>query len=108
MPEVAINEHGDTPIPEYKIRTARQISGMGLEGKASVAEQTGYDALGPRIAPLDLSHDCAALFGGHDVAPVATQAAGLGMLPVCGRLFASLGHKLPSGRRPIRVTSLNL
>jgi hypothetical protein len=39
---------------------------------------------------------------------VATQAAGLGMLPVCGRLFASLGHKLPSGRRPIRVTSLNL
>jgi hypothetical protein len=108
VPEVAINEHGNTPIPEYKIRTARQISGMVLEGKARVAEQTGYDPLGPRIAPLNLRHDGAALFGGHDVAPVTTQAVGVGMLPVCGQIFGLLSHKLPSAHSPTLIASLNL
>jgi hypothetical protein len=55
VPEVAINEHGNTPIPEYKIRTAKQILGIVLERKACAEEQARYDPLRPRTRPLILA-----------------------------------------------------
>jgi hypothetical protein len=73
MPEVTIDEYGDSFIPEHEIWPAGQIAGLGLVPPTCHIEGFCDKPLGPRIPSLDSCHHLASLFRGHDV---PTMAAG--------------------------------
>lgn len=73
MPEVTIDEYGDSFIPEHEIWPAGQIAGLGLVPPTSHIEGFCNKPLGPRILSLDSCHNPASLFRGHDVPAVAAE-----------------------------------
>ena len=74
VPEVAIREYRHTLVPKHEVRPPREIGGMGLEGDPGSGKQIPDGQFQAGVTTLDSRHQRTALFGGHDVAAMATRA----------------------------------